>query len=317
MPEKPVFSRFFHAQQGAAVIVALLVVALIAGIASAAVGNFGIALDGVQGRHDQAQARLLARASVDWARNVLAEDMRRTSVDHGGETWAIKVPVTPVEDGEVGGQIVDYSGRFNLNNLVRDGIADEPEIDRFVVLLETLGLSTGEARQKADALVDWLDRDDIPRSAESGEGAWYSAQVPQRTPPGAALVTVGEVAQVRGFDAELLSRLQPLVAALPAGSTINVNMASPEVLVALVPGMDLDAARRFVVERQRAWFKDMSDFGARLPPLKESPDFLRLSTTSRYFLIVVHARYGVSTVRLEALLDRAQTWSDIIWLNQS
>ena len=304
-------------QRGAAVVVALLVMALVAGIAAAAVADFGVALDGAAGRHDQAQARQLARAAVDWARNVLSEDARTTAVDHGGELWAIKVPATPVEDGEVGGEIVDVSGRFDVNSLVRDGVAEEAAVTRFIALLQALGLSPAAARQRADVLVDWLDADDQPRSAESAENAWYAVQSPPRLTPGAPLADSAELAQLRGFTPELLARLQPLVVALPASTPVNVNTAPAEVLAAMLPGLGLEGAQRLVLERQRAWFKDMADFAARLPALEKQPDYLRLATSSRYFMAVVRARYGVSTVRMEALLDRRERWSNIIWLHQS
>lgn len=304
-------------QRGAAVIVALLVVALVAGIAAAAVGDLGIALENAGGRHDQAQAHQLARAAVDWARNVLAEDARTTAVDHPGEPWAIKVPPTPVEEGEVGGEIVDYSGRFNLNNLWRGETPSAVNIARFKALLQLLGVPEGEAGARSEALLDWLDADDQARSPDSAEAEWYAAQTPARRPANAPLLAVDELLQVRGFSPQLVARLRPFVAALPAGSTINVNTASPEVLAAAIPGLGLDAARRLVSERQRAWFKDVGDFSTRLPPLDKFPDFSSLSTSSRYFLVIARARYGVSTTALEALLDRNQKWSDILWLRQS
>lgn len=304
-------------QRGAAVVVALLIVALVAGIASAAVADFAIALDGASGRHDQAQARQLARAAIDWGRNVLAEDARMSDVDHAGEPWAVKVPATPVEDGEVGGKILDCSGRFNLNSLVRNGVADEPAVTRFVSLLQALGMPPDLARQHADTLADWLDTDDLVRSPGSAESAWYAVQERRRMAPGSPMLDTRELAQVRGFAPELVARLLPLVAALPAPGSINVNTAPPEVLMAMIPGLGQEAAALLIAERNRAWFKDMADFAARLPALERQPDFSRLGTSSRYFMAVVQARYGVSTVRMEALLDRERRWPEILWLQQS
>lgn len=303
-------------QRGAAVIVALLVVALVAGIAAAAVGDLGIALENAGGRHDQEQARQLARAAVDWARNVLAEDARTTAVDHLSEPWAMKVMPTPVEEGEVGGEIIDYSGRFNLNNLLRGEALSTLNIARFKTLLQLLGVPDGEAAAQIESLLDWLDADDQVRSPESAEATWYAAQTPARRPANAPLVTVDELLLVRGFSAALVARLRPFVAALPAGSTINVNTAPPEVLAAAIPGLGLDAARRLVSERQRAWFKDVGDFSARLPQLDKPPDFSSFATSSRYFLAIARARYGVSMTGMEVLLDRNQKWSDILWLRQ-
>ena len=144
-------------QRGAAVILALLTVALVAGLAAAAVGDLGVAMDQVTGRHDQAQARQLARGAVDWARNVLAEDARGSTVDHLGEAWAVQVPPTPVEEGELAGDIREQSGRINLNNLVQADGPDLGEMDQFLRLLAILGVGDSQALDLRAALLDWLD----------------------------------------------------------------------------------------------------------------------------------------------------------------
>lgn len=308
-----------HAQRGAAVILALLTVALVAGLAAASVGDLGVAMDQVTGRHDQAQARQLARGAVDWARNVLAEDARSSSVDHLGEAWATKVPPTPVEEGEVSGELQELSGRLNLNNLVRaDGSsgstsADIVEVEQFQRLLGLLGTGQSEAGSLTTALLDWLDSDDTPRLPGGAESTWYGAQTPPRRAANAPLVAVSELLQVRGFTPQLVARLTPFVATLPVGSTVNVNTAPAEVLAAVVPGLSLDAARVLVVQRSRAWFKDLADFKARLPSQEMQPDITRLATTSRHFLATGRARFGVSMVRMEVLLDRSQNWPTVVW----
>ena len=308
-----------HAQRGAAVILALLTVALVAGLAAASVGDLGVAMDQVTGRHDQAQARQLARGAVDWARNVLAEDARSSTVDHLGEAWATKVPPTPVEEGEVSGELQELSGRLNLNNLVRaDGSsgstsADIVEVEQFQRLLGLLGTGQSEAGSLTTALLDWLDSDDTPRLPGGAESTWYGAQTPPRRAANAPLVAVSELLQVRGFTPQLVARLTPFVATLPVGSTVNVNTAPAEVLAAVVPGLSLDAARVLVVQRSRAWFKDLADFKARLPSQEMQPDITRLATTSRHFLATGRARFGVSMVRMEVLLDRSQNWPTVVW----
>ena len=156
-------------QKGAAVILALLTVALVAGLAAASVGDLGVAMDQVAGRHDQAQARQLARGAVDWARNVLSEDARTSQVDHLGEAWAVKVPPTPVEEGEVSGELQELSGRLNLNNLASDG-ADIIEVERFQRLLSLVGVADADALNLTAALLDWLDADDTPRLPGGAEG---------------------------------------------------------------------------------------------------------------------------------------------------
>ena len=300
-------------QHGAAVILALLTVALVAGLAAASVGDLGVAMDQVTGRHDQAQARQLARGAVDWARNVLSEDARSSQVDHLGEAWAVKVPPTPVEEGEVSGELQELSGRLNLNNLVLVDGTDIVEVEHFQRLLVVFGVGEGDALNLTAALLDWLDADDNPRLPGGAESAWYGAQNPPRRAANGPLVAVNELIQVRGFSPQLVARLAPFVAAVPAGATVNVNTAPAEVLAAVVPGLSLDAARLLIVERGRAWFKDVNDFKARLPNQALQPDLNRLSVTSRHFVATGRARFGVAMVRMEVLLERSQNWPTIVW----
>lgn len=307
------------AQRGAALILALLTVALVAGLAAAAMGELGLAVDSASGRHDQIQARLLARGAVDWARNVLAEDARRSNVDHLGEDWAIRVPPTPVEDGEVGGEVQDLSGRINLNDLVAEGRDNAEAIARMARLLRIVGVSEAETGPLLAALLDWLDADHVPRLPGGAESAWYGAQLQPRRAANGPLGSLEELGQVRGFSPALLVRLGPYIAALPANSRINVNTAPAEVLAASIPGLTLDAAHVLIAERDRAWFKDVSDFNARLPgnlkTLDADPDVAPppIATTSRHFLVTGRARYGVAMVRMDVLLDRRQKWADIVW----
>jgi general secretion pathway protein K len=302
-------------QRGAAVILALLTVALVAGLAAAAVGDLGVAMDQVTGRHDQAQARQLARGAVDWARNVLAEDARGSTVDHLGEAWAVQVPPTPVEEGELAGEIRELSGRLNLNNLVQLDGPDALEIEQFQRLLAVVGVGDAEAISLTAALLDWLDADEEPRLPGGAESSWYSAQTPPLRAANSPLAAVAELSQIRGFSPALVARLTPFIAALPAGSRINVNTAPAEVLVAAAPGLGLDTARVLVAERGRAWFKDVADFEARLKSRSPdaNPDISRLATTSRHFLVTGRARFGVAMVRMEVLLDRSQNWPTIVW----
>ena len=49
-------------------------------------------------------------AGVQWARQILDDDGRRSEIDHLGEPWALALPPIPMEDGEIRGAIVDAQG---------------------------------------------------------------------------------------------------------------------------------------------------------------------------------------------------------------
>lgn len=300
-----------NSQQGAAIIMALFTIALVAMLAAAVLGEFGVALDGYAGLHDQAQARVLARGALDFARNVLADDAKTSSVDHEGEAWAIKVPPTRMEDGEVGGEIQDLSGRFNLNNLVYDTSQDNAEAAAFMRLLALLGVPADEAQALTAALADWQDEDDVPRPG-GAESSWYLSLPQPGRAANAPLADVAELSRIRGFTPERIAALRPFVAALPAFNKINVNTAPAEVLAAGIAGLSIDDARLLVARRSGSWFRDLADFASRLPTGARMEN-ARFATGSRYFLATGSARYGVAVVRMDALLDRNQTWPDIIW----
>lgn len=292
-------------QRGAAVILAMITVMLCATIAAAALGDLGHSIDSAAGRQEQGQARLLARAAADWARNVLADDAMRTTVDHGGEPWAVRVPPTPVDEAEVSGEILDWSGRYNLNNLVHEGKADPDATVQFSRLLATLGISPVRATRLSVNLLDWITPPDPERTTTERPGE-------ARAPRG-PLIDIGELAYVPGYDPALVEQIARFAVALPAPSRINVNTAPAEVLVAITDGLDINAARVLVAERERAWFKDIADFSARLPQGAQTASGARIDVKSQHFLVTGRASYGNATVRMEVLLDRHETWPEILW----
>lgn len=301
--------RCADSQRGTAILLAMITVMIGAGIAASVLANLGRSLDGASGRDDQTQARLLARGAVDWARNVLADDRMRTAVDHLKEPWAVRVPPTPVGEAEVGGEIQDWSGRFNLNNLAPDGKPDAAAGEAFVRLLEAVGVGTGEAQRLAARLVERIayagDEADRPRAGRAHDAA--------ARPLARALVDVAELSAIAGYTPELVARLADYAVALPAPSRVNINTAPAEVVFALTSGLALDGARVLVAERERAWFRDLADFSARLPAGAQAADATRVDVLSRFFLVTGRARHGVAVVRMQVLLDRNTTWPDIVW----
>ena len=89
------------AQRGAALIMALLVVALATTLSTTLLWRQDMWLRQVEMQRDLAQTRLIADAGIEWGRAVLAYDARTSAFDHLGEAWAIKVPTSRVEGGAI------------------------------------------------------------------------------------------------------------------------------------------------------------------------------------------------------------------------
>lgn len=310
------FARRLH-QAGAALIMALLTMTLVAGVAAMVLKDYGMAVESVSGRRDQAQARLLARGAIDWARNVLAADAKTSSVDHYGELWATRVPATPVEEGEVGGELDDLSGRFDLNGVTRTRGTDPEQVAAFSRLLTELGVPPSQATFLTESLVAWSAASAV-QTAQAGEAKVGDAGIMNAgkavgVSVGVSLVDTDELKQVNGFSSDLVTRMRPHVEAFPAKVPLNVNTASAEVLAAVLPGLGIDQARIMVAQRQAVPYKNLADFTSRLPHGVAISDTARFSVAGRFFLVSVRARFGQSTTRLQALLDRHKTWPDIVW----
>ena len=298
------------AQRGVALIMALLVVALATTLSSMMLWRQDVWLRQVETQRDLAQTRLIAGAGIEWARAVLAYDARTSSFDHVGEAWAVKVPPSRVEGGEISGEMTDEQGKWNLNNLLSgDGTISQKEQEVFRRLLRLRELPP----VLASTLADWLDADSEP-SPDGAEDAYYLALSPPYRSANRLLSDVDGLLRVRGFDANVVERLRPHVTALPGYHRVNVNTASAMVLAALIPDLSLSEVQQLLVLRKNIPFRDFADFRTRLPRLEIAADSAQLDTRSRYFSVRIRARYERISVATEVLLDRQGIdWPAIVW----
>jgi general secretion pathway protein K len=297
--------------KGAALVLAMLLAALASSIVAGLLWHQQLWLRQYDFQRDQSQAQSLARSGIDWARLILQEDARTSSIDHFGEQWAIRLPLTPLDNGEIGGGITDQQGLFNLNALVKGGIVQPDMLARYARLLALLDLPA----PLAPALVDWLDADGEITPGGGVEDGYYVALTPPRLAANRLLVTPDELGLVAGYSPEVLIRLRPFVTALPAAASIavNVNTAPPEVLAATLDGLTLADANRLAAARGSRPFLTVADFRSRLPsgiPVNE----LALRVTSDGFLVRVEVHQGeVRATGLALVLREGGAWPRVVW----
>ena len=307
-------SIFFRGQRGAAIITALLVVALVAITASALLAQQSQALTRTEAGVARAQARAYTDTALHWARGILREDARhdadQKTGDHLGEPWAAGIAALPVEATLVSGTLNDAQGRFNLNNLVRNGKVDAASVQIFLDLLETLSLPP----DLANAVVDWIDADSDVSSPGGAEDQNYLSRPAPYRAANRALVMVDELAYVQGFDARTLAKLRPFVTALAPVTRINLNTAPIEVVEAVMPELSDAELRALVKERLTKPFKDLADIKARYP--KGAPQFLyqEMDAKSSFFTAQIAVNSGTVQIRTQALIQRIENkWPVIIW----
>ncbi len=288
--------------QGVAIILVMLVVTLATTLAIYIANQQTLWQRQVESQFERAQARQLGMAGINWARAVLAEDQRTTTIDSDKEIWALRLPAIPVEGGEVIGAIEDRQGLYNLNNVASN-------VAQFQRLLNVLGLP----EELAATLADWedADSDTLPGGAEDN---YYLGLAQPYRAANRSLAEIGELIKVKGYDSKTIDTLRPFVTVLPATRTaINVNFAPAEVLVAVVEGLSLSDARALVQMRQNEPFRDKVSFKQLLPQAGKNVMDDQVDVKSDFFWVTGRATVGKSQVLTQALLQRAVNWPSVVW----
>ena len=293
-------------QQGIAVVTAILIAAMVASLAFALTARERQWLNQMQNRNDQSTAQAVAFAAVDLARLTLRDDMRNTQVDHLLETWTIPVPPINVDEGRVSGRLIELQGRFNLFNLQSGGKVSETSVVMLQRLLATRSLPTEWAGKMALAVAKQVALIESNSTANKTR----SKLLP--------LANLAELSELTGIDAGKLAVLEPLLVFLPEATAVNVNFASPEVLMAVTPGLSSGEADQLVSRRASAYFKSVGDFTGALPErLRTSAVSSSYTVESQYFLSEAQSWFGRAQVRLQALLYRQRSrMPEIVWIRR-
>jgi general secretion pathway protein K len=272
-----------HAQRGAALISAMLVVTLVATLASVALWQQWRHVEVESAERHRVQSSWLLNGALDWSRLILREDALagaksgNTATDHLAEPWALPLKEAKLSaflaqdqqlregDPEVflSGQITDVQSRINLTNWIEASDSkgppqfNQPMQIALVRLFNVLGLPLLELERLAQA---WRTASQAAKLAKPEVG-----QAVVNLPSGAALLPQ-QMAQLQwlGLSPDTVQRLSPFVTILPQPTPVNLNTASAEVIYATVLGLDLATAQQFVQQRSRSHFGNLSDAGKAL-----------------------------------------------------
>lgn len=317
------FTQPLAKQNGAALLLAMLTVTLVATLASAALWQQWRHTEVEQAERERLQASWVLTGALDWARLILREDARTNQStgagDHLAEPWAIGLQEArlssflaadktqdppPALDAFLSGDILDQQARLNLTNLVDQNALSEPDLRMFARLFDQLGLNPAELLQAARLMV--AAHKGLTQSAQTAgngqTGVGGTPMVPQRLSQAAWL----------GLSALSLARLEPFVTVLPERTPINLNTAPPEVLVACIAGLDMARARRLVQQRALQPFKTLAD-ATRLIPGDNAIKSDVHSTASRYFEVRGSLRMGPRIIQERSLVLRSGLDVKTLW----
>ncbi|MBL1273656.1 MAG: type II secretion system minor pseudopilin GspK [Oceanospirillales bacterium] len=297
-------------QQGVALIMVLLAMALVVMLASGMTQQQNIRVFKAGHYLAQQQGQSIALGAEAFARQILVRDFEEDKedslmVDSLDEFWAMNAAVLPLdENGVVEVQIDDLGGRINLNDLVAaSGQVDPVVKDRVTRLLIALGING----ISVDALVDWIDPDDQTISAYGAEDGQYLMAEPGFRAANQPFMSVSELRLIEGMTEEIYVALRPHVTTLPvSGLGINVNTATAHVLMSLHEDLTEAQAASILEKREEDRFENLQDFLA-LPEfaglgLKQQG----LGLQTRFFEVVARITYDNRVVNMVSTVFRNQ-----------
>jgi general secretion pathway protein K len=296
--------------RGAAMLLALLILTLIATLAAGMVWQQWRAIQIESAERARTQAAWILSGALDWARLILREDARSGGPDHLGEPWAVPLAEARLSsflaadrdnnsvaeneslDAFLSGSIVDAQSRWNLRRLV-DGQGQVVPAE--LQVLQRLCEAAGAASDCASRIAAGLASAWAPSTATGGGSAPIA---PQR---------LSQLSWL-GVDAETIRKLEPWVTLLPVADTrVNANTAPAEVIAAAVTGMSLGNAQRLVQERQRTILRDLTSQPARSYfPADPQINLDGLGVASRFFIVQGRLRLGDRVLEERSLVERRQ-----------
>jgi len=217
---------------------------------------------------DRARAEAIADAGIQRGiLALLAPLAERRWVPDG------RVYVLPLGEGTMHIRLVSENGKVDLNGapeaLIRGLLSELARDGAFADADRAAGI--------ASAILDWRDPDHRVRPGGAEDGNYRTGGRPFGSRDGAYL-SVAELNQVMGVDADVFAHLEPSVTVYSWAPQVDPMTASRDVLLA-VPGLDSGAVDSFIVAREAAYAvaADSGEGAGRLPIELLSPGARYLS----------------------------------------
>lgn len=296
-------------------------------------------------RAQHARAEVLARSGIALAQRTLQDDMIEgddltRSVDSDRDAWAVLSSQDLVLPGDarLRVSVSDAGGKINLNALVdRDGkrIGETSKAflkaalahirDTTPQLKGRGGLGDEDIDDLADAILDWLDKDEETRVGTPEQEFYVDMHKATSAPLNRPIFSLDELAGVPGLDALMLEALAAYFTTQPMfppadGGGVNLNTAPPHVLGLIYHGVGdelelLDARDVFTLLKAREegrvfcpapGGKPCTDFFSELGIAPGEQIFPPFSYKSRVFRIDAEGQVGETRACVKSVVDRGE-----------
>ena len=307
-------------QGGAALLTAMLTVALVATLASAALWQQWRQVEIETAERTRSQTAWMMTGAMDWTRLILREDAissQGQGIDHLGEPWALPVQESKLStflsqdqqwregDTEVflSGQITDAQSRMNVMNLIENGQVAPDAVARFTALFERLNLPLSELQ----TLTRQLQAAIAASTSATGQAADASkSKAPLLAQQTSQLIWMG-------LSPGTLAVLENHITVLPENTPVNLNTASAEVLAACIPELSLTSARQAIDQRQRNHWASLDAARTALGPAGRHLNEKQHGIQSRYFEVLGRMRIDNVVQQERVLLKRDGSQVRMLW----
>lgn len=312
-----------HLQRGAALLLAMLTVTLVATLAAAAAWQQWRAIEIEMADRQRSQASWILTGALDWSRLILREDARGNrnsgNADHLAEPWSMPLEearlstflaadkdnnADDVMEAFLSGYITDQQARLNVRNLLaaegdsKTTTLSAPDVAAFRQLFLALGLPEQELERLTQGL--------LAASSEPQEDA-QAPPAPLRPQRYAQLAWLG-------ISPSSLKALEPHATWLPVRTRVNLNTASAEVIAASMSGVEPGLARQLVALREITPFSSLDDVRRALPEgMEEAVDSERHDVRSQYFEIHGRLRLDDTVIEERTLVARSGLLVGVRW----
>jgi general secretion pathway protein K len=264
--------KLHRRQAGAALLVAMLTVTLVASFAAAALWRQWRSVEIETADRSRVQAGWILTGALDWARLILREDFNSDRTDYLSEPWAVPLKearlstflaadqnntmdaaASDADDVFLSGEITDQQAKLNLGCLVQASSINQNWMQTFSRLFDVLGLPQTELAKMAENLRFAGDISVDNRNASQ------APLMPQR---------IEQLAWL-GVPNDVIVALAPYVTILPsASSRVNLNTAPAEVIYAVGRDLSLADAKTLVAAREQQHFRAITDTAKIVPAAK-------------------------------------------------
>ncbi len=297
--------KILNNNRGMALLLTVLIISLILVLTLRFNKAMRSSLTSASNLQDNVALNFMAKSIFNAARAVLSVDAAESSFDSLHEDWANLAAASHYfsyffERGQGGMNIIDHSGRLQVNSLITRNedqwVVNEVQEKVWLKLLsaEEFELSQEEASGIIEALIDWIDEDDEPLGFGGAESSYYQGLETPYTPRNSPMEFIEELLLIRGITPELyygtdeFPGLATLVTPYGTDGKVNINTADPFVLRALSDQMEPDMVDSILTYRDNEdsnlsnpeWYKTAPGFPS---DIVIPPDII--TTSSSYFEI--------------------------------